>query len=277
MKNKNSKKKYQFKKRISSFDNQFKQIIYSNNLKISRLDLNKYNTINRPSLLLNLTNKKIDSTNRNYTSLKTFSNFIENKKIKNSPKLYDLPLEKEKKILKMKNDKNLTFIPIKFLSIKQEDYINKKSFNLNKNKKRSLSSLNYERNIEKLLINNKLRKKKNDKISFSNPIISKSLKTKYKHNNSYTKRELNLLNNPNSIFYQLYHGTKEIAKNYGKYKNIKKEEKIKEYRNFFKEDEEEAGKQLFLLQKDIQITEQEKISGKIISSNTFFDLKILIE
>jgi hypothetical protein len=75
----------------------------------------------------------------------------------------------------------------------------------------------------------------------------------------------------------LYHGTKEIAKNYGKYKNIKKEEKIKEYRNFFKEDEEEAGKQLFLLQKDIQITEQEKISGKIISSNTFLDLKILIE
>ena len=275
MKNKNSKKKYQIKKRISSFDNQFKQIIYSNNLKISRLDLNKYNTINRPSLLLNLTNKKIDSTNRNYTSLKTYSNFTEKKKIKNFPKLYDLPLEKEKKILKIKNDKNLTLIPIKFLTIKQEDYINKSS--LTKNKKRSLSSLNYERNIEKLLISKKLRKKKNDKLTFSNPIISKSLKTKYNDHNSYTKRELNLLNNPNSIFYQLYHGTKEIAKNYGKYKNIKKEEKIKEYRNYFKEDEEEAGKQLFLLQKDIQITEQEKISGKIISSNTFFDLKILIE
>ena len=273
MKNKNSKKKNQFKKRISSFDNQFKQIIYSNNLKISRLDLNKYNTINRPSLLLNLTKKKIDSTNRNYTSLKTYSNFTEKKKIKNFPKLYDLPLEKEKKILKIKNDKNLTLIPIKFLTIKQEDYNNKSS--LTKNKKRSLSS--YERNIEKLLISNKLRKKKNDKITFSNPIISKSLKTKYNDHNSYTKRELNLLNNPNSIFYQLYHGTKEIAKNYGKYKNIKKEEKIKEYRNYFKEDEEEAGKQLFLLQKDIQITEQEKISGKIISSNTFFDLKILIE
>ena len=184
-----------------------------------------------------------------------------------------MPLEKEKKILKNKNDKNLTLIPIKFLTIKQEDYNNKSS--LNKNKKRSLSS--YERNIEKLLIKNKLRKKKNDKLTFSNPIISKSLKTKYNDHNSYTKRELNLLNNPNSIFYQLYHGTKEIAKNYGKYKNIKKEEKIKEYRNYFKEDEEEAGKQLFLLQKDIQITEQEKISGKIISSNTFFDLKILIE
>ena len=267
------RKNIQFKKRISSFDNQFKQIIYSNNLKISRLDLNKYNTINRPSLLLNLTNKKIDSTNRNYTSLKTYSNFTEKKKIKIFPKLYDLPLEKEKKILKIKNDKNLTLIPIKFLTIKQEDYNNKSS--LTKNKKRSLSS--YERNIEKLLIKNKLKKKKNDKLTFSNPIISKSLKTKYNDHNSYTKRELNLLNNPNSIFYQLYHGTKEIAKNYGKYKNIKKEEKIKEYRNYFKEDEEEAGKQLFLLQKDIQITEQEKISGKIISSNTFFDLKILIE
>ena len=80
MKNKNSKKKYQFKKRISSFDNQFKQIIYSNNLKISRLDLNKYNTINRPSLLLNLTNKKNYSTSRNYTSLKTYSNFTKKKK-----------------------------------------------------------------------------------------------------------------------------------------------------------------------------------------------------
>ena len=155
MKNKNSKKKYQFKKRISSFDNQFKQIIYSNNLKISRLDLNKYNAINRPSLL-NLTNKKNYSTNRNYTSLKTYNNFTEKKKIKIFPKLYDLPLEKEKKILKIKNDKNLTLIPIKFLTIKQEDYNNKRS--LNKNKKRSLSS--YERNIEKLLINNKLKKKK---------------------------------------------------------------------------------------------------------------------
>ena len=273
MKNKNSQKKYQFKKRISSFDNQFKQIIYSNNLKISRLDLNKYNTINRPSLLLNLTNKKNYSTNRNYPSLKTYNNFTEKKKIKIFPKLYDLPLEKEKKILKIKKDKNLTLIPIKFLTIKQEDYNNKSS--LTKNKKRSLYY--YERNIEKLLISNKLRKKKNDKLTFSNPIISKSLKTKYNDHNSYTKRELNLLNNPNSIFYQLYHGTKEIAKNYGKYRNIKKEEKIKEYRNYFKEDEEEAGKQLFLLQKDIQITEQEKISGKIISSNTFFDLKILIE
>jgi hypothetical protein len=75
-----------------------------------------------------------------------------------------LPLEKEKKILKIKNDKNLTLIPIKFLTIKQEDYNNKSS--LTKNKKRSLSSLNYESNIEKLLIKNKLKKKKNNKLNF---------------------------------------------------------------------------------------------------------------
>ena len=52
---------------------------------------------------------------------------------------------------------------------------------------------------------------------------------------------------------------------------------MKEYKDFIKNDEKEAAKQLFLLQKDIEIGSQEKIKGRIISSNTFFDLKISID
>ena len=57
---------------------------------------------------------------------------------------------------------------------------------------------------------------------------------------------------------------------------MKKDEKIREYRKFIKKDEEEANKQLFLLKKDIGIGNDEKLYGKIISSNTFLDLKIKI-
>ena len=57
---------------------------------------------------------------------------------------------------------------------------------------------------------------------------------------------------------------------------MKKEEKIREYRKFIKKDEDEANKQIFLLKKDIGIGDNEKLYGKIISSNTFLDLKIKI-
>ena len=84
------------------------------------------------------------------------------------------------------------------------------------------------------------------------------------------------LDNPDSFFFQLYHGSKEIEKNYINNQKLKKEEKIREYRKFIKKDEDEANKQIFLLKKDIGIGDNEKLYGKIISSNTFLDLKIKI-
>ena len=160
-------------------------------------------------------------------------------------------------------------------------------FKINKNPKKNerlLSAIQNNKKLEEKIIKFKINKKKEKLLSFSNPVYSRTInkisnsnkkkEKKHKELNNFSKREINLLDNPNSLLYQLYHGSKEIEKTIGDYKAINREQKIKEYKKYIKKDEEEAGKQLYLLKKDIHIGDNEKISGKIISSNTFFDLKI---
>ena len=112
----------------------------------------------------------------------------------------------------------------------------------------------------------------------SDTISKKKIKYRNKRSyNSFTQKEIELLDYPNSVLYQIFHGTQIIKNKIGKFDIYKKKEQMKEYKDFIKNDEKEAAKQLFLLQKDIEIGSQEKIKGRIISSNTFFDLKISID
>lgn len=183
------------------------------------------------------------------------------------------------------NNKNFGLINIKksgFLSefpiITQDNENNKNEDKIIIKNHRLNSGINNNK-LEKKIIKSKLKHK--SKIPFSNNFISDSIsKTKIKKRNkgksfsSFKQKEIELLDNPNSVLYQLFQGTKEIKKNFGNYNIYKKKEQIKEYKNFINKGEKEAVKQLFLLHKDIEIGEQEKIKGRVISSNTFFDLKI---
>ena len=237
-----------------------------NSVKISRLDLNKYNTLDR-TLKLHPENEKSN------LSLKYSNTYLSMSKEKNKMiNMYKNPIN-------LKSDFRLTLLSSRYLNI----------FKMNKNRKnnkRLLSAIHNNKKLEEKIIKFKINKKKEKLLSFTNPINSKTIpkiiskpnkineKKDKKEINSFSKREINLLDNPNSILYQLFHGSKELEKIIGEYKTIKREQKIKEYRKYIKKDEEEAGKQLYLLKKDIHIGDQEKISGRIISSNTFFDLKI---
>ena len=235
-----------------------------NSVKISRLDLNKYNTLDRTSML-HTENEKSNS------SVKYSNKYLNMSKEKNKMR------DRYKSPINLKSDFRLTLLSSRYLNI----------YKINKNpekNKRLLSAIHNNKKLEEKIIKFKINKKKEKLLSFSNRNFSKTMNKISKPNkkntknhkeiNCFSKREINLLDNPNSLFYQLYYGSKEIEKTIGKYKTIKREQKIKEYKKYIKKDEEEAGKQLYLLKKDIHIGDQEKISGKIISSNTFFDLKI---
>ena len=235
-----------------------------NSVKISRLDLNKYNTLDR-TLKLHPENEKSN------LSLKYSNTYLSMSKEKNKMiNMYKNPIN-------LKSDFRLALLSSRYLNI----------FKMNKNRKnnkRLLSAIHNNKKLEEKIIKFKINKKKEKLLSFSNPVYSRTInkisnsnkkkEKKHKELNNFSKREINLLDNPNSLLYQLYHGSKEIEKTIGDYKAINREQKIKEYKKYIKKDEEEAGKQLYLLKKDIHIGDNEKISGKIISSNTFFDLKI---
>ena len=235
-----------------------------NSVKISRLDLNKYNTLDRTSML-HTENEKSNS------SLKNSNKYLNMSKEKNKMR------DRYKSPINLKSDFRLTLLSSRYLNI----------YKINKNpekNKRLLSAIHNNKKLEEKIIKFKINKKKEKLLSFSNPVYSRTInkisnpnkkkEKKHKELNNFSKREINLLDNPNSLLYQLYHGSKEIEKTIGDYKAINREQKIKEYKKYIKKDEEEAGKQLYLLKKDIHIGDNEKISGKIISSNTFFDLKI---
>ena len=221
-----------------------------NSVKISRLDLNKYNTLDRTSML-HTENEKSNS------SVKYSNKYLNMSKEKNKMR------DRYKSPINLKSDFRLTLLSSRYLNI----------YKINKNpekNKRLLSAIHNNKKLEEKIIKFKINKKKEKLLSFSNRNYSKTMNKISKPNkkntknhkeiNCFSKREINLLDNPNSLFYQLFYGSKEIEKTIGKYKTIKREQKIKEYKKYIK--------------KDIHIGDQEKISGKIISSNTFFDLKI---
>ncbi len=267
-------------RRLFSFDmnlsNQpiaFKYPIKS--LKIHKLSLNDLASIDRTSIIEKQKSKNIPKVKATTLScclperIKTYSF---SKRIESSNNSSNN--RNNFGLINIKKSGFLSVLPI----IAQDNDIKKNNDKNNSTNKRLISAINHNKILEKKIIQSKLKHK--SKIPFSNDLISDSIskkKTKKRNKrsyNSFTQKEIELLNNPNSVLYQIFHGTQIIKNKIGKF-DIK--EQIKEYKDFIKNDEKEATKQLFLLQKDIEIGSQEKIKGRIISSNTFFDLKISID
>ena len=266
---------FSFDMNLSNQPIKFKNPIKS--LKIHKLSLNDLASIDRTSIFEKQKSKNIPKVKTSTLScclqerIKTYS--------------FSKRIEPPNNSL---NNRNFGLINIKksgFLSVLPiitQDNDNKKNNDKNNStNKRLKSAINQNKNLEKKIIKSKLKHK--SKIPFSNDLISDTIskkKIKYRNKrsyNSFTQKEIELLDNPNSVLYQIFHGTQLIKQKIGKFDIYKKKEQMKEYKDFIKNDEKEAAKQLFLLQKDIEIGSQEKIKGRIISSNTFFDLKISID
>ena len=240
---------------------------FKRTIKINKLDLNQ---------ICNIEN----SNNTSFSN--TYSSFREN----NFPTIFNYSNINTRNIIKPKGDQTLTLLPNKLL----------KSFN-DKNKNNSHNFFykkeihpfnnllsNYRKNI-KQFSKTQLKKKINmNKIEFSNQYIkdnlSKNNNTLNKRNkkgyksSSYTKREISLLDNPDSFLYHIYHHAKNNLKNS---KTNEQKENIEECKEVIKENQNEVLRQLFLLKKEINLVEQNKLTGKALSTKTFMDLKIYLK
>ena len=143
---------------------------------------------------------------------------------------------------------------------------------------KNLSIYNNHSSRKNLSIWNKNHFKKNIFINNSNEKnrISKNqynLEINQKYQKFLNNRELKLLNNPDSIFYQIFN---QVKSKVNKYNPIfqKPEDKLKEYYEDIKKNEEEAIKELYLLKLQFILSDQEKMIGKINSTNTFMDIKV---
>ena len=142
---------------------------------------------------------------------------------------------------------------------------NKKSMNNSPNKDNSYNSFRLKHKSEKNYLVNLKRNQSVKKLKIEN------LKEKIPD-----KKILKLFNNKESIFPLLIETMKNIKKESKNYKGkIILYDKIKEF-NKIKKIQTPILKQLFLLNKEINLNEEDKLSQKQISSNTFMDMKVKI-
>ena len=242
---------------------------FRRNIRINQLDLNQ---------ICNIENSNNSSYSNNHSSLKD----------NNYPTVFNFSNINTRNIIKPKGDHTLTLLPNKLL----------KSFN-NKNKN-NIDNLyyqnetfpfndllsNYRKNIKQFSKTQLKKKIDMNTIQFSNQYIkanlskkeNKSNKKKVTKNNyslsSYSKREISLLDNPDSFLYHIYHHAKNNLKNS---KTNEQKENIEECKEVLKENQNEVYRQLFLLKKEINFIEQNKLTGKALSTKTFMDLKIYLK
>ena len=202
-------------------------------------------------------NKKFNSSTLFNSSIRKCNiNKLPNLKRINSPKLFNSKQIKniKSKITLNKDNYQETILSYNDTTCDEENILKKR---LNKSRNINYPEIFKNKNIS----NTKLKIGKN----------------KRKKTISFSKREINLLNNPDSYFYQLFQSAREAKKK--QLINISNKKVIhklwlSEVKNTIKKNEENAFKELDLLQKKFNEDDEDKIKGKIISTRTFLDLKI---
>ncbi len=127
----------------------------------------------------------------------------------------------------------------------------------------------------------KLQKRPKNDIQFSNPYISNNISKHSNSNNykstSFTKREISLLDNPDSILYVMFHSSRKLHHNKIKKEVIKKKISLNnEHKEDIKRNKIEVFNQLNLLNKEIAFHDQNIPNRNINSTKTFMDLKMNI-
>lgn len=223
------------------------------NLKMKRLILNQYKI-----------NDKMIKTHHNWVSFRE----------SNYPKINQIDKERNNTISKKNKIPNITILKSNFKDKnKYEDEISYKI----KNKSNGILS-NYQNKPSKIKL---IKNRKEKAITISNPYLYENLSKRNRtesinQSSSYSKRELSLIDNPESFLYILFKSSKKFEEDLRK-KNIKmkkKNELYEEQRKDFKKSEDEVNRHLSLLNKELCYYEQNKIYGKVTSTKTFMDLKI---
>lgn len=129
------------------------------------------------------------------------------------------------------------------------------------------SSNNTAKKTKKRLLNSNV---------FSNRKIKENSQDKIINNTFCSKREINLLNDPNSFVYMIYNYFKDINRSKGS-NNGSIKEKLRQHMQYAWNKEKDVKKILNDM-KSISVTRDERIQGyKIISANTFMDMKIKLD
>ena len=202
----------------------------------------------------------------NYSTLYNISNIDKNKR-NILPNLFNSTIHASRNLRNRNGIINLIPIKNNNKSIKLNVF-NTKSYT---NKVTSYDGI--ENGNDKTIFKLRLKKGKIDLTNVKNK-NEKKHKKKIK-STSFTKKEINLLNNPESYFYHLFHCSRDLDNKLKmKQKKSTFKKRIKDIKIGFQNKEDNVFKQLFLLKKEIRDDDEEKFKGKIISTKTFLDLKI---
>ena len=223
----------------------------NNNLNFCVTDINPKKTFKESSIQTSFNNNK-----------NNIDNFLQQKKFE----FYGL-LSKKNKNNFIENSKN------KLYSIKTNTKFNIPIIE-NPNKKilfknRILKNINKNKNV--ININNTHINSFNERNFFKD---NKNILIKKNKIKNLTTREINLMNNPESYLYQIYHGIEylnKIKKEELENKNLKK--KKKEYLENYEKMRKPANNILNKLKLDFVLDDEQKKKG-IISSKTFLDFNI---
>jgi hypothetical protein len=184
------------------------------------------------------------------------------------------------------NKKNYSGVKIHFPIIqcsytinKENEIKDKNDCNINSFDKKQTQSFNMLSQYRKKNNLIKLQKRiNNNDIKFSNPFISNNIS---KHTNSsnykstsFTKREISLLDNPDSYLYFMFHTSRKAHHNKIKMKIINKDFSLNKHKEDIKKNKNEVFNQLNILHKEITFHEENKPNRKMFSTKTFMDMKI---
>ncbi len=225
----------------------------------------------------NISNHEILKTFQNNEIKRKFSNYynisLKGEKTSENPtrKYYTINHNETDSSLNSNNDKRIFLI-----SQKEKE----KLILLNEEKKRIESAKNHKK-IKTLQFNTEPNK--NDK-TLNHKIYNKTFQTQpdfyfqlsllEKYKNDEMQKDLDLINNPDSIISAMYHTLKKLEKDSINYPGrIIYKDKLKHV-NEIKEIQAPVLKQLFKLQKQIKKNDNRKISYRAINTNYFMDLKI---
>ena len=232
-----------------------------------KVNKKKFNIINH-EILKSFQNNEIKKTFSNYYNISTKEGKTTETPTK---KYYTLTHNDTETSINSNNDKSIFLI-----SQKEKE----KLILLNEEKKRIESAKNNKKfktikyNTESNIHENRLNRKIKNKTFQTQPdyYFPSLLLDKYKNNE--IKKELELINNPDSIVSMIYDTLKNLEKESKNYPGrIIYKDKIKHV-NEIKIIQAPVLKQLFKLQKEIKPNDNRKISYKSINTNYFMNLKI---
>jgi len=268
-----SKKMFQFKKinLENEFTNFIKNKINSKNIHFihkreKTLSNNINDVINEQILKTSTYNKR----NLSYNYIPSYREIKAIDKYSSPHYIIDPSIKRIITIPKYKQNyknKSLTLVSKSIKNkLKKIQTITSSNLNYNNISSRKYLSIWNQIHFKKNIIINNNTEKKISKNQYN-------LKTNQKYQKFLNNRELKLLNNPDSIFYQIFN---QVKSKVNKYNPIfqKPEDKLKEYYEDIKKNEEEAIKELYLLKLQFILSDQEKMIGKINSTNTFMDIKV---